>query len=157
MYHCGAPSHPPSNLVSTGPPRGVQQRLAAPTDHLQQLSSGLEAYSLAARASAAQLLAQPLGRAASECLSKMQEVCRRFDKKGCGWVSLSSFEFALTSAGIRLGDTAGERLQALVEALGDCVQLDPDVHPKGTLGPKVPVCSLQDSPSLIVYRSVYGA
>ena len=115
--------------------------LVAPTDHLENFSSGLQAYSLSARASAVQLLAQPLRRAADKCLSKVIEVCRRFDKKGCGWVSLSSFELALTKAGINLeGETAGDRLQALVEAVGDCVQLDPLMHQTGTLGPKVPVC-----------------
>ena len=55
-------------------------------------------------------------------------------------VSVQSFELALATAGVRLeGDTAGQRLEALVEAVGECVQMDSALHPPGTLGPRIPV------------------
>lgn len=51
-------------------------------------------------------------------------------------VSVQSFELALATAGVRLaGDTAGQRLEALVDAVGNCVQMDSALHPPGTLGP----------------------
>jgi hypothetical protein len=49
-------------------------RLKAPPDRLQALSTGLEAFSRGARASAVQLLARPLREAAAASLEKILEV-----------------------------------------------------------------------------------
>ena len=58
-------------------------------------------------------------------MDQISEVCRRLDKKGQGWVSVNAYELALKAAGSPLqGDTAGQRLQSLLEALGECVQLE---------------------------------
>jgi hypothetical protein len=52
----------------------VGGRLKAPPDRLQALSTGLEAFSRGARASAVQLLARPLREAAAASLAKILEV-----------------------------------------------------------------------------------
>jgi hypothetical protein len=53
---------------------GAMGRLKAPPDRLQALSTGLEAFSRGARASAVQLLARPLREAAAASLEKILEV-----------------------------------------------------------------------------------
>jgi hypothetical protein len=74
-----------------------QPRLAAPPDRLQQLGTGLEAPGV--HASAARLLARPLGREAAACLVKIREGCKRFDKKRRGWVSSSPCIAAFAHSG----------------------------------------------------------